>query len=460
MRKRAALYVRVSTQEQAREGYSVKAQTEKLTSYAEAKNYIVVNTYTDPGYSGASLKRPGIQELLADVEKGNIDIVLVYKLDRLSRSQKNTLYLIQDIFKPHSVDFVSLQESFDTSTPFGMAMVGILSVFAELERSTITERVNMGRKERAKSGLYHGGGNYKPLGYDYNDGHLIVNEYEAQIIKDIYHLYISGNSMNSTAQTIWNKYPDRIKSKTIVRDALQNPLYIGKIRFAGETHDGEHEPIIDEETFYMAQKVRKNRGLGNSGTNKQKGLLVGKVYCAHCGARFAREVTGSRKYRYVNYTCYSRRPSSSPGMVKDPNCKNKRWKEKVLDEVVVTKIKNLDLQEVQREIKMNNRSEVFQKEIEKIDNQVNRLIELYTLTSIDVSVLDKQLTELKQKKENLYVRIENEKTRGISKETLQSLQGFDWENETLQNKLHIINELINRIEVDNEQVMFFWNFLS
>lgn len=130
--KKVGIYIRVSTQEQANEGYSIQAQKERLISYCKAKDWHIVDIYTDGGYSGSNLDRPGIQKLIADIEK--IDMVLVYKLDRLSRSQKDTLYLIEDIFLKNNVDFVSMNESFDTSTPFGRAMIGILSVFAQLER--------------------------------------------------------------------------------------------------------------------------------------------------------------------------------------------------------------------------------------------------------------------------------------------------------------------------------------
>ena len=115
--KRAALYIRVSTMEQAKEGYSIPAQTDKLKAFAKAKDMAVTKIYTDPGFSGAKMERPALQEMISDIQNKKIDVVLVYKLDRLSRSQKNTLYLIEDVFLKNNVDFISMQESFDTSTP-------------------------------------------------------------------------------------------------------------------------------------------------------------------------------------------------------------------------------------------------------------------------------------------------------------------------------------------------------
>lgn len=136
--KKVAIYVRVSTLEQAEEGYSVDEQINKLEKYSEIKEWSVYETYVDPGYTGSNIDRPGMQRLIADAKLKRFDAVLVYKLDRLSRSQKDTLHLIEDVFDKHNVSFVSLNENFDTSTPFGKAMIGILSVFAQLEREQIT----------------------------------------------------------------------------------------------------------------------------------------------------------------------------------------------------------------------------------------------------------------------------------------------------------------------------------
>ena len=187
--KRVFLYIRVSTQEQAQEGYSVGEQKERLVAYCKAHDWLIVEIYVDPGYSGSNLNRPGIQKLIADIKR--CDIVLVYKLDRLSRYQRDTLYLIEDVFLPNNADFVSVQESFDTSTPFGKAMIGLLAVFAQLEREQIKERTKMGRVARAKSGLHHGGG-YIPIGYNYENGKLIINPYEAEQVRKIYEWYLGG----------------------------------------------------------------------------------------------------------------------------------------------------------------------------------------------------------------------------------------------------------------------------
>ena len=163
----ALIYIRVSTREQAEEGYSIGEQEERLKKYCDAMNWNIGGIFIDPGFSGANINRPALQKMIKEIERGNGDIVLVDKLDRLSRSQYDTLFLINKVFSAHNCSFVSRAEAFDTSTPFGRAMVGILSVFAELERERIKERMSDGREGRAKEGKYRGGGHI-PIGYDYD----------------------------------------------------------------------------------------------------------------------------------------------------------------------------------------------------------------------------------------------------------------------------------------------------
>ena len=156
--KHTALYLRVSTEAQADEGYSLAAQAEKLEAYCRMKGISRFTRYVDGGFSGSSLNRPAVTQLIDCIRNGEVERVVVYKLDRLSRSQKDTLYLIEDVFAPHSVDFVSINENIDTGTPYGRAMIGILSAFAQLERENIFLRTRMGMVERVRQGFWPGGG--------------------------------------------------------------------------------------------------------------------------------------------------------------------------------------------------------------------------------------------------------------------------------------------------------------
>lgn len=258
--KRVALYIRVSTQEQAQEGYSIGEQRERLIAYCKAQNWVIADVYVDGGYSGANLNRPAMQKLIIEISK--FDVVLVYKLDRLSRSQRDTLHLIEDVFLPNTVDFVSVQESFDTSSPFGKATIGLLAVFAQLEREQIKERTRMGRLARAKSELYHGGGNI-PIGYNYQNGKLVVNPYEAEQIRKIFKWYLGGMSLIRIAEKLrFYGYTNRYgswNSWSSVRNVINNVVYTGCTQYGGVIVENTHEALVSEEIFQSTQIMQKQR---------------------------------------------------------------------------------------------------------------------------------------------------------------------------------------------------------
>lgn len=461
MKLRAGIYLRVSTFEQVKEGYSLQAQEERLTNFALAKDYNLVAKYIDPGHSGAKLDRPGLQSMIEDIKNNKLDIILVYKLDRLSRSQKHTLYLIEDVFLKNSVNFVSMSESFDTTSSFGRAMIGILSVFAQLERDTITERLTMGRVERAKTGLYHGGGNFTPLGYDYVDKMLIVNEFEAMVVRKIFDLYLQKKGVRQIVMELHDKYPEQVTTRTKIKGVLSNPLYIGKVTFAGEVHDGQHESIVDEETFYTAQKIRDSRIVYNYSGYEQKGLLNGKILCGKCGAKYYRQVTGSKKYRYVKYACSSKN-WSSPKLIKDRKCDNNRYNVDELERRVIDMMKKLtlkDLTRVEKNVEIENKKTI-KKEMKSVDSQIDKLIELFQFGSIAPQKINERIEKLNEQKIQLDLILkEMDVVKDINdiEIALNNLKRFDWDTEPTINKIDMITEFIDTITVDGDSIDITWN---
>lgn len=150
--RKVAIYVRVSTTNQAEEGYSIQGQIDSLIKYCEAMGWIIYEEYTDAGFSGGKIDRPAMSKLITDAKHKRFDTILVYKLDRLSRSVRDTLYLVKDVFNQNNIHFVSLQENIDTSSAMGNLFLTLLSAIAEFEREQITERMTMGKIGRAKSG--------------------------------------------------------------------------------------------------------------------------------------------------------------------------------------------------------------------------------------------------------------------------------------------------------------------
>ena len=300
---RTGIYVRVSGHEQE-DNYSIPEQIERTKKYCDAKDWMVHKIYTDSVYTGSNMERPGLQDMLKDCENGKLDMVLVYKLDRLSRSQKDTLYLIEDVFEKNGVGFTSMTENFDTSTPHGKFIIGILSVFAQLEREKIKERTMIGKDSRAKEGKWHGG-TWIPLGYDYKDGLLIVNEYEAMQVKEIADLFLKRTPVRTIANMMTDKgYRHKHgewDAKTI-RRVLSNPVYIGMIKHRDNLYEGIHEAIFDQKTFDDIQKIMEERKEQYGSTKAYNSLLGGFLFCKNCGGRYARQ----RMNQHLYYACYSR----------------------------------------------------------------------------------------------------------------------------------------------------------
>ena len=474
-----ALYIRVSTQEQANEGYSVSEQTERLKKYAEAHGWIIYKVYTDPGFSGGTIDRPGLQQLINDVKRKKFDKVVVYKLDRISRSQKDTLFLIEDVFNKNNVDFVSMTENFDTGTAFGIAMVGILSVFAQLEREKIKERMQMGADARAKEGYYHGGP-YAPIGYEYKDGELIINEYEALQIRKIYELASTGLPIYSVYKymrdhNFTHKYGKWRDSS--VRSVLTSIVYTGQIQWKNEIYPGRHEAIIDIETFNKMQDHLSKRDVGKFSKHpfQRTTLLGGIIFCGNCGARYYCKqnvskkpgVTPAQKY----YTCYSR-GKSSKSMIKDPNCKNKSWNVKDLDRIVLDEIRKLaiDPEYMDTLIEDNHSTDdgtdrqIILNRISEIDKQIGKLVDLYQIGGIDFNAINEKIVSLNEEKASLEFNLDNESvsTPEISlEETKKILTTFSEviDSATPEELRDLVHSLIDGIVINGEDLEIQWKFI-
>ncbi len=330
--KHTALYLRVSTEAQADEGYSLAAQAEKLEAYCRMKGLADFRRYVDGGFSGSNLSRPAITELVEAIRGGAVERVVVYKLDRLSRSQKDTLYLIEDVFLPHGVDFVSINENIDTGSPYGRAMIGILSAFAQLERENIFLRTRMGMVERVKQGFWPGGGK-TPFGYDYDQAKgILVPNADAPTVRAMYARYLAGQSTGHIARELGLPY------EHLVRQILLRESNTGVIVYRGQTYPGRHEPLVDRETFARVQRrlLRHDKPRASAGSKLLTGLLV----CGHCGAKMRYQKWGEAGDKLV---CYSR-DKSKPHLVHDHNCPNRGIMAREVEQIVVRDLSRLAAQ--------------------------------------------------------------------------------------------------------------------
>ncbi|WP_255288809.1 recombinase family protein [Bacillus toyonensis] len=448
---KAAIYIRVSTQDQV-ENYSIEVQRERIRAFCKAKNWDVYDEYIDGGYSGSNLERPGIKKLLNDLK--NIDVVVVYKLDRLSRSQRDTLELIEEHFLKSNVDFVSITETLDTSTPFGKAMIGILSVFAQLERETIAERMRMGHIKRAENGLRGNGGDYDPSGYTRENGYLIIKTDEAKHIKRVFDLYEQYHSITRVQEILKEEgYP--IWRFRRYRDILSNILYIGRVTFAGKEYEGQHEPIISSEQFKRVQ-VLLERHKGHNAHKAKQSLLSGLITCSCCGENYVAYSTGKSKdvesKRYYYYICRAKRFPAEY----EERCMNKTWSRKKLEEVVISELKSLTEEKKQthkKEKKIN-----YAKLIKDIDKKMERLLDLFmNTTNISRNLLEQQMEKLNLEKEKLLLK-QQRSEESLSREV--TLTAIDDLFETLEfkEKQIIINNFIEQIYINNENVEIIWRF--
>lgn len=472
---KVALYPRVSTTEQANEGYSIGEQIERLEKYCEAMNWHVYKIYTDPGYSGASLERPGLQALIKDVKAGKVDKVVVYKLDRLSRSQKDTLYLIEDVFLANKTDFVSITENFDTSSPFGIAMLGIIAVFAQLDRAQIRERLIMGREARAKKGLYSMGQNVL-IGYDYIDGLLQVNHYEKMIVNEVFDLFNAGTQIKTIA-TILNKkglnhHYGEWRDVTLKR-ILINRHYIGEVKYRNIWYQGIHTPIVEIGKFNKAQEILKQRRESYHSSNKHSSYLGGLIWCKRCGARYHHKLTtkrldGSRDKKYI---CYSR-SKRMPKMVMDPNCKNTIFLDTVLEEAVFNEIRKLALDpnylDEIREDRIDTGDDkvaLIQKEINQLSEQISGYMDLYAIKKLSIQEIDAKIDPLADRREKLEdelaLLLENEDETLLSvSDALEIVESFDdiLDRGDFDEIRKTLETLIERIDIDGETLYIRWNF--
>ncbi|WOA57334.1 recombinase family protein [Bacillus mycoides] len=448
---KAAIYIRVSTQDQI-ENYSIEVQRERIRAFCKAKNWDIYDEYIDGGYSGSNLERPGIKKLITDLK--NIDAVVVLKLDRLSRSQRDTLELIEEHFLKNNVDFVSITETLDTSTPFGKAMIGILSVFAQLERETIAERMRMGHIKRAENGLRGNGGDYDPSGYTREKGHLIIKTDEAKHIKRVFDLYEQYHSITRVQETLKEEgYP--IWRFRRYRDILSNILYIGRVTFAGKEYEGQHEPIISSEQFKRVQ-VLLERHKGHNAHKAKQSLLSGLVTCSCCGENYVAYSTGKSKdvesKRYYYYICRAKRFPAEY----EERCMNKTWSRKKLEEVVISELKSLTEEKKQthkKEKKIN-----YEKLIKDIDKKMERLLDLFmNTTNISKNLLEQQMEKLNLEKEKLLLK-QQRSEESLSREVTLTVIDDLFETLEFKEKQIIINNFIEQIYINNENVEIIWRF--
>ncbi|MFC7783307.1 recombinase family protein [Rossellomorea sp. GCM10028870] len=314
---KAAVYVRVSTTEQASEGYSIRAQTDRLKAYCVSQGWDIFEIYIDDGYSAKDTNRPNLERMMKHIEQNLIDCVLVYRLDRLTRSVRD-LYNILETFDKNDCKFKSATEVYDTTTAMGRMFITIVAALAQWERENTGERIRMGMEQKAREGNWVI--NRSPYGYDLDKENktLTINEVEALIVKDIFNYYLKGKSTIKIAVEL-NRLNIRTRNDVIwsgfrVNYILSNPLYIGTMRYNFRVNkenyfevENTHPPIISKEIFENVQRIKESRSTSHPRAATSKFIFSGIAKCARCGSplsgKHGYSKRGNKEYRSRGYIC-------------------------------------------------------------------------------------------------------------------------------------------------------------
>ena len=310
---RCAVYTRKSCEDGLEQEFnSLDAQRLAGENYIASQVHenwrLISKHYDDGGFSGGNLNRPALKELFADIEAGLVDMVVVYKIDRLSRSLFDFSKIVE-LFEKHNVSFVSVTQSFNTSTSSGKLMLNILLSFAQFEREMTGERIRDKFASSLKKGLWMGG--HPPMGYNVKDRKLVINEEDANLIRLIFEKFIKTESYFEIAHAL-NDAGIKTKrgglfSPQRIQRILKNPYYKGCVTHRGNVYPGEHEAIIEEKTWDKAQEIFKSKSIPSRRQKRSKSpsFLSGLIKCCDCGCLMKQTFSYKKNLRYRYYTCYN-----------------------------------------------------------------------------------------------------------------------------------------------------------
>ncbi len=321
---RCGVYCRISVDDGPDQALSsTEAQQEAVLAYIASQRHAgwtaLPDVYEDRGFSGGDTRRPAFQRLLRDVEAGEVDRIVVHRIDRLSRSLADFVRIMETLDR-HGVGLVSVTQQLDTTSSMGKLTLNLLFSFAEFEREMIRERTRDKMRAARRRGQWTGG--VPVLGYDIAEGRLVVNEAEAERVRAIFSTYLETRSLSSTIGEIrrrgwttkrWVSAAGKAHGggefgKSTLQKLLTNPLYVGRIRAGDEIVDAEHEAIVDVETFEAVQACLAGNRVtnGSAPRTKRTALLAGILRCSACDAAMTRTATVKRRRSYAYYTCVRR----------------------------------------------------------------------------------------------------------------------------------------------------------
>lgn len=444
-------YMRVSTEKQAEEGNGLESQRRDIENYARKNELIITDWYIDDGYTGANMDRPQLQRLVNDCTRKRVKCVVAFKLDRLSRSMVDGIYIIERIFQPNEVVFKCVHDSVSYDSPMEQAYTQMMAVFAQLDKNTMMLRMRGGMLERVKQGYWMGGGNL-PYCYNYDreKGILIPIPERAEQARNAMDLFLEGYSDARIFKMLGYAY------ERTVHQILTSPVNIGFIPYKGNLYKGLHEPIFDRQKFDLAQELRKSRHKSKWVATPH--LLTGLCFCGVCGCamRYQKWYNGEHKIY-----CCSRNSDLDYLPNYNHDCDNSLTWARDIEEQVEHEIMKISLHITENEnMEKESKSMILGKQLAREENRLKRLYELYADGNDTViqMIHDKEaeIRNLKDEIETATVAEENEPSKTLVFESIKKIADV-WNYLDTAEKNKLLKSIISKIIITNGDIEIILN---
>ena len=449
------IYIRVSTEEQVREGFSISAQREKLKAFCEVHDWTEYKFYVDEGISAKDTNRPQLELMLQHIEQGSIDTVLVYRLDRLTRSVVD-MYKLLDIFEKNNCTFKSATEVYDTGSAIGRLFITLVASMAQWERENLGERVRMGQIEKARQGEYSA---KAPYGFDKVDGRLVINDKEKEVVLDMIEKIKGGYSIRRLADHLdlttkpIRGYKWHIRT---ILNILQNHALYGAVRWLDEIIDGAHEGIITKEEFESLQKLISNRQNFKKRDTTSIFIYQMKLICPTCGSRLTSERSRWKRKKDKEEIVHNRYRCQVCALNKR---KSISTSEKKMEKALLDYMEEITFDRVPKpEIKsdINNEIDMYNKQLQQIDRQREKYQKAWSLDQMTDEEFAKRMDETKRSRDEIKKKLESiqpssnddidfEKVKQIATDIK-----LNWSYLTSEEKKQFLNNFIESIEFEVE----------